>query len=718
MEEETKCVQIDGEEGGDEFYEKIEAPKFVDFTESDPYRPDDRYWFCMRVGCDQKHEEELDSEAIYKNFVLRVMAARSPNVRLRKTLARKTPSLKCPLTAPAKSSKPRVSRLALISSFSRKMVDVKDKARPLQKISATPNVKAKQPSSVAKALTSPRNRKPISNPHTFRSVRNPKPKNVVVPKSRVVAKALVFHSPKKAVRTKVSKEWGSPVGKMCSAMKKLEITSGNKHVLGYNKPLPLDTSRKQFRGREVKSRVFDSLHSKNCKGQEAKSVKRKNKETDLKQCCDPVPHEGVNDNDSTDMEADEKSRNGTLEGFSLSGTAKSSGVNGDEQCMGTGKTSEPPLGENQLEVLSETSKGDPTSLSSSKDRDSEENDDKENAKDGNGPVEKLKLSSEKANTVENMHKDDDKENGLASDNPENENEAFESDDKENNKASHENRDLDTNGHSKRKNLGKHDPSKNSQKVNQADKTKKESSTSAATNAQGMKNRKPKSTNPKPFRFRTDERGMLKEATSDKKVHAPLKEITLVKLPGAKPINKQNVIQMTKNCLGQSDNENDTQGSSEKRFDRRTQLDENGKKGAKKTSKRNFERNLSVVTQQNETGQDRIQKPDKERTKSPMVQKKFVRPRGADSTGRKAMVSPKTPCQLSVIKETPWTNIRPKKAANPCSASPATNCTPSRSLSRGRRPATIPKEPHFHSIHVPKSCTGLHKENELMDAQQN
>ena len=67
-------------------------------------------------GCDQKHEEEMDSEAIYNNFVLRVshqiidfttalpllvwitkssfvllkqvMAARSPNVRLRKALDR------------------------------------------------------------------------------------------------------------------------------------------------------------------------------------------------------------------------------------------------------------------------------------------------------------------------------------------------------------------------------------------------------------------------------------------------------------------------------------------------------------------------------------------------------------------------------------------------------------------------------------------------------
>ena len=34
----------------EEFYEKIEAPKFVDFTKPDLPRPDDRYWFCLRVG--------------------------------------------------------------------------------------------------------------------------------------------------------------------------------------------------------------------------------------------------------------------------------------------------------------------------------------------------------------------------------------------------------------------------------------------------------------------------------------------------------------------------------------------------------------------------------------------------------------------------------------------------------------------------------------------
>ena len=34
----------------DELYEEIEAPKFVDFTVPDRFRPDDRSWFCARVG--------------------------------------------------------------------------------------------------------------------------------------------------------------------------------------------------------------------------------------------------------------------------------------------------------------------------------------------------------------------------------------------------------------------------------------------------------------------------------------------------------------------------------------------------------------------------------------------------------------------------------------------------------------------------------------------
>ncbi|KAJ6315262.1 hypothetical protein OIU78_018698 [Salix suchowensis] len=122
-------------------------------------------WLCC-VGCDQKHEEEMDSEAIYKKFVLRVMAARSPNIRLRRALYRKDSSIKCPQTVPAKSSKSRVSRLALISSISKQTVDPKARVKSLAKQNATPNVRAKQ-SVVSKALTTPRNKKRLSNPNAY-----------------------------------------------------------------------------------------------------------------------------------------------------------------------------------------------------------------------------------------------------------------------------------------------------------------------------------------------------------------------------------------------------------------------------------------------------------------------------------------------------------------------------------------------------------------------
>lgn len=51
MAEAASLPTIEEEEIGDEFYEKIEAPKFVDFTAPEIRRShDDRYWFCFRVG--------------------------------------------------------------------------------------------------------------------------------------------------------------------------------------------------------------------------------------------------------------------------------------------------------------------------------------------------------------------------------------------------------------------------------------------------------------------------------------------------------------------------------------------------------------------------------------------------------------------------------------------------------------------------------------------
>uniref|UniRef100_A0A0E0KJJ2 Uncharacterized protein n=1 Tax=Oryza punctata TaxID=4537 RepID=A0A0E0KJJ2_ORYPU len=59
------------------FYEDIEAPKFVDLTAPDAARPsDDHSWFCLRIGCDQNHEH-VDPEALHRSFFMRVRAASS-----------------------------------------------------------------------------------------------------------------------------------------------------------------------------------------------------------------------------------------------------------------------------------------------------------------------------------------------------------------------------------------------------------------------------------------------------------------------------------------------------------------------------------------------------------------------------------------------------------------------------------------------------------------
>uniref|UniRef100_A0A2N9JAC4 Uncharacterized protein n=1 Tax=Fagus sylvatica TaxID=28930 RepID=A0A2N9JAC4_FAGSY len=741
MEDPQAIMHIIGEEeeeecrGGDEFYEKIEAPKFVDLTAVEHYRPehDDRFWFCLRVGCDQKHEEEMDSEAIYKNFVLRVMAARSPNIRLRKALNRKGPSanVKCPHTAPPKSSKSRMSRLAIMSSISQKVVDTKLKARPPTKLSATPNVKAKQSSDVAKALTTPRNRKHLSNPNTFRSVRNPKAATIAVPKNRVIAKALVFNSPKKAIKTKTLSEFNTPMRTLCSAMKKLEIAGGKKHVLGRNNPLPIDASRKPLRGREVKSRVFNSLHSHNRKVQEAKSsrgLKRKNYETDTQPSHDCVPHKG---DDSSDMDIDEKSRDGSFAGCSVSNTSKNSEGNGREECLKIVKSEKESAsgGKNVPNSQSLSGAAEGTSQGSDyeeniksssgkkeinevKESDEKENaltcDDTENDSEvientsqGSDYEEKIKSSSRKKE-IHEVKENDDKENALTRDDTENDSEVIDNDDKENALASDANRVQNhNNGHSERIIPGKHETSKVSQKVNRVTgKTLKESSISAATSAQGVKYRKPKPTHPKPFRLRTDERGILKEANLERKL-APLKEITTAPRPLGR--NSERIHQ------NKSEKSHGREGG-EKKLDRTAKEDQSIRIGNTcKTTEVDVKRKLSTMTPHRctvstyskanlatslvEHGKAAQKLKDSlKRTKSPMMSQKLARPRG------KEMVSLKTR-QLSVIKETSSTVLTPQEEAEPCEsgASPGTKAsarTTSRSLSRGRRPVTIPKGTKF------------------------
>nr|XP_034914293.1 uncharacterized protein LOC118048631 [Populus alba] len=544
MEEESQCLKINGEE---DFYEKIEAPKFVDLNAPDQYHPgDDRYWFCLRVGCDQKHEEEMDSEAIYKNFVLRVMAARSPNIRLRKALYRKDSgaNIKCPQTAPAKSSKPRVSRLALISSISKKMVDQKVKVKPLAKRNATPNVREKQSSVASKALTTPRNKKRLSNPDAFRSVRNPKAMDIA--NSRVVAKAL-FRSPNKSVSTKTLTELDTTVKKnMCRRNQEM--------VLGES-ALLLNVMK-------------EIIHMK---------------------------------------------------GF-----------------LTTVKI-EPSLVENKAEALSDANEN---TQSNYEERGSGEND-----------VPKLLASSEEGTETSERHGEEDEMNSSLDKGTDGIMESNDrkhiliSDDKENDvvryfwsSVIHEFwscRDMDLNtGHLKRQTLGKHESVKSTQMIAKAmRKPSKKNFVTDATGVQGLKHGKPKPTNPKPFRLRTDERGILKEATLEKKIHAsPLKEImSVTRFPGGSLQKKQRALLRNDKSL---------------------------------------ERPSSTT---NET--------------LPIT----------------------LPGQLGVIKEeSPEILLRPKEVAKPSksSAYPETKASavPRQSLQGRRRSTTIPKEPNFHTIHTPKSCT--------------
>ncbi|KAL8541674.1 hypothetical protein ACS0TY_002803 [Phlomoides rotata] len=481
-------------DGGDEiFYEKIEAPKFVDFTVPDHYRPDDRYWFCLRVGCNQKHEEEMDSEEIYKNFVLRVMAARSPNVRLRKAIERngsRTP-IKCPLSAPPKPPKPRLSRMAIISSISKKMVDDKKRvAKPLLKNASTPVTKTKPVA--AKYLTTPRIKKSTSDQNIFRSVRNPKPVNVEAGKGRVVAKGLVFHSPKKAIKVKTSVELRTPISKLCQGMNKLEISSQRKRTLGCSSKSSKNSSNslssRQLSGRKVQRKPEEPNSSEMRTNREAKAGNSSIKgQLSQQQAKNIIEESGLQESSHEEGCGANMVPPPTLD----SDLATLDGSKMDVSCLDEEGSN---TSRSQASNTRENSSGlQPTSREENDNKDGIEN----NTSESFGETE-VHLNA--SNSSEGQR------DGY---------EFMESDDKENASASDANRihnnNLKQNG---RKIFGLHTKYDQEQKkvTPQAqNKNLKEGSSGPVT-----KLKKPKATNPKPFRLRTDERGILKEAILERR----------------------------------------------------------------------------------------------------------------------------------------------------------------------------------------------------------
>ncbi|BAT86952.1 hypothetical protein VIGAN_05028500 [Vigna angularis var. angularis] len=667
MAETQYCIPImeDEIEINDDSFENFEAPKFVDFTAPDSCRPgDDSHWFCSRVGCDRKHEQELDSETIYKKFILRVMAARSPNVRLRKALKKREASanLKCPHSAPAKS---RVSRMNFISSSSLKMTDKNVQVKPLSKVAATPNAKVRP----SPPVTTPRNnQKKVSNVEPFRSVQSKKMFTVDVPKSRVVSKALVFHSPKKVIKIKSSIELKTPMRALCSAMKKLELNGVKKNEEKGSNSLPVTASKKQLRGREVKSRVFDSLSSNNRKEPETNSMsslkeKKVKKGTQKRQVA--KPHQ----NDSSDMEIDEKSRCGSLEGCHESGTSAS----GAELSLGDVISQEPTRGESLVivQVLSEASECDTTSLSNSNNKEKMTKERSENEEMRNSVSAKGRVSESNMRKAEekSLASSDDKENGR---------QLIDNDDKENASIVHENIEMSTDNDVPQKKaiLG-------SKHEDDSRKTRKKSSSTTTASPVG-KYRKLKPTNPKPFKLRTDERGILKEANLDRKFLSPLKE-TAVKGGGTAMRKHQN--RKSETIYTKSESDTDYYSSCDEKSRPKTQENQSG--GIQIDNSRcKVQRKLSATTHKNDP-RPKLQKPndvnDKFKRKSEMTQRKVLRPLSALPWKKeKAVIATK----LSVIIEKPSGIVKPK-AAKP--------------RSWGRKALTVPIVPKFHRLHVPKDC---------------
>nr|CAB3493068.1 unnamed protein product [Digitaria exilis] len=213
------------------FYEDIQAPMFVDLTAPDAARPDDDpAWFCVRVGCDQSHEQ-VDPEALDRSFFMRVMAARSPNVRLQKAIGRRNQSsmLKCPHSAPPKPPRAQFTRLSAATEVAGKAAErPKTRVQRICALRASPTrtkaTRIEPPSARKKALTTPRSKTVRPRQEPFLSVKHQK--EPVAPASRkgTVVKALFMSTPKKEpARTPAADKSKEAVSEVCSKLRKLNL---------------------------------------------------------------------------------------------------------------------------------------------------------------------------------------------------------------------------------------------------------------------------------------------------------------------------------------------------------------------------------------------------------------------------------------------------------------------------------------------------------------
>ncbi|XP_062214465.1 uncharacterized protein LOC133915350 [Phragmites australis] len=213
------------------FYEDIEAPKFVDLAAPDAALPiDDPAWFCLRVGCDQSHEQ-IDPEALDRSFFMRVMAARSPNVRQQKAISRRNQRsmLKCPHSAPPKPPRARFARMSTATEAAEKAATkAKTTTQRLCAQRASPNrtkaARIEVPSARKKALTTPRSMAVRPRQDPFLSVKHQKEPIAAAARKGTVVKALFMSTPRKeAAPTPLPAKNKEAVSEVCSKLRKLNL---------------------------------------------------------------------------------------------------------------------------------------------------------------------------------------------------------------------------------------------------------------------------------------------------------------------------------------------------------------------------------------------------------------------------------------------------------------------------------------------------------------
>ncbi|GAB2219373.1 hypothetical protein Droror1_Dr00007008 [Drosera rotundifolia] len=745
---------VEGEEELELFYEEIEAPKFVDLTLPDPFRKgDDRYWFCQRVGCDQMHEEEMDPEEIYRNFVLRIMAARSPNLKLRRALNKRaiSDSKKCPASAPPKPSQSRILRLAAVPVFPHKKTKSQETVQPASKAISTPKARVRHVA--AKYMTTPRGRRCSGNPKPFQSVRNPEKKSIMHKNDKVVAKALVFNSPQKSGKAKASEECYTPITRLCKKMKKLEITSEKKsHAHKVSKTMVINDTKlssdvattKVIKSHKVKIQKAYSVNHDDNEKHEANTCVNSNGGTevdDLRQ--NELMHQG----ETADRLFSKTARNGSHENCLPSmlrpqgdekivdeeeptmSEALRNSTSRDSQEEATSSTDCPPKcedysarssadGERQLDPsINSEEKAPPAGTVS----------------DSHGIVVKEQSFGE-AEDVNDVKSDSSKEErpldhcsqGDQSSREGHERECVDISGKENARTTKAIRDFNNIRHEKRKDTSsKHDKARRAKvlettgtimkendssgtimKENDSSGTIMKENDSSGVCNQASTHKKLKVTNPRPFRLRTDERGILKEAILEKK-HNLYEGRTASDLSSERSQkdhwNSTTQVNSDLNAYGRSGH--------------------NTQKGIKKDQEQRF---TEVKILQTRTMQHKDPKQEAE-TKSGTVklneQMISAQPKPipvlSELKQKKEgdmvhdLEEKSTTTGSSLLQKKPV--VRPPRRRGSakatggrlshCESNPAEEAYIGHRLaSKVRRPTTIQKEPNFHSIHLTKTCT--------------